>query len=274
MKVAVYGVARKSGRDNANRIGQALKVGFKKHGIPCEVRETFDGEVIADVALAYGWLGELTTRVFSKYKEAGKRFVFFDLGYWARGQEGHYRLGVDDWDTALKMTRGCPSDRFDSLKVNVRDDWNRESKKIMIVGMSGKAAWTHGYSDGQWENETRIKLVKELPDDYHIHIRQKPNKQNVRVTPIEDDLRESWFVVSHHSNVAVDALVAGVPYWAKKGVGAILSPVTCDAQLIGKPFFPTEADKMQLLYDIAYAQWTPAEMRNGDCWNYIKGILG
>lgn len=272
MKVAVYGVTTRAGRDKPNLIGHALKHGFKKHGIECVLRERFKGDVEADVALAYGWINELSTKLFSTYKQAGKHFVFIDLGYWDRGPEGHYRVGIDDWDTAVHMRRDCPSDRFDSLGVVLRDDWDRKSKKIMVVGMSGKAAWTHGYSEGQWENETRKALIEQLPG-YEVYVRQKPNKRTHRMPPIEEDLRESYFVVSHHSNVAVDALVAGVPYWAKKGVGALLTQHTFDPKLVIYPSFPYADIKIKLLHDIAYAQWTPTEMRSGDCWNYIKGVL-
>lgn len=274
MKVAVYGVSMGSnaGRDKPNLIGHALRAGFKRHSVECLPFEKFDGKVVADVALAYGWLGELTTHVFSKYKEAGKHFVFFDLGYWDRGAEGHYRLGINDWDTALQMRRGCPSDRFDKLRIPLRNDWDHTSKTIMIVGMSDKAAWTHGYKAGEWEQKTKAEVEKAAPG-YSVYVRQKPNKLSRRMAPIEEALREAYFVVSHHSNVAVDALVAGVPFYAKKGVGSLLSNPDFSAATLASPSHPNKEDMMGLLYDIAYAQWTPGEMRAGACWDYIKGVL-
>lgn len=274
MRVAVYGISAGSnaGRDKPNLIGHALRAGFKRQGVECLPLEKFTGEVVADVALAYGWLGELTTHVFSKYKEAGKHFVFFDLGYWERGAEGHYRLGIDDWDTALRMKRGCPADRFDSLRIPLRDDWDRKSKTIMVVGMSDKAAWTHGYKAGEWEQQTKAAVELAVPG-YTVYVRQKPNKATRRMAPIEEALREAYFVVSHHSNVAVDCLVAGVPFYAKKGVGSLMSLPDFTADTIRNPTRPAREDMMGLLYDIAYAQWTPAEMRSGACWDYIKSIL-
>jgi len=275
VKVAVYGINNGWGRDKPNLLGNAFRTGFRRHGINCLTPEKFDGNVIADVAVAYGWINELTTHLFSKYKAAGKHFVFLDLGYWDRGTEGHYRLGIDDWDTAVRMRRNCPPDRFNRLKVNVRDEWDHTSNVIMIVGMSGKAAWTHGYKDGQWEQQTKDAVEKIFPQG-SVYVRQKPNKQNLRTTKIgtiDAALREAYFVVSHHSNVAVDCLVAGIPFYAKKGVGSLLSNPDFSEDTLLNPTHPTTEDKMQLLYDTAYAQWTPNEMRSGECWDYIKGVL-
>lgn len=273
MKVGVYGVHDKSSMDKTNLIGTSMGKGLAKHGHEVHYHGRFKGDVHTDLCIAYGWINELTDKVFTKHQEKGIPFIFVDLGYWDRGPEGHYRVGINDWDTAKHMKRGMPSDRFDRLRVPLRDDWNPNANQIMIVGMSGKAAWTHGYSDGQWENDTKTFLQQNARPGFEFYVRQKPNKQTRRMAPIEEDLKESCFVVSHHSNVAVDALVAGVPFWAKKGVGSLLSPPTLDPALFDNPWFPERSDKMNLLYDIAYAQWTPAEMRSGACWEYIKGVL-
>lgn len=277
LRVAVYGIDRKGGSDKSTMVGAALRKGFLRHGVECHPRHRFDPKegVIADVALCYGWINELSDKLFSRYQEAGKHFVFFDLGYWDRGPEGHYRLGIDDWDTAKYMRRGCPSDRFNSLGVNLRNDWNKNSDIVMVVGMSGKAAWTHGYKEGEWESAARTRILSESNNKYYVYVRMKPNRStNKNIEPLDTALKEARFAVCHHSNVAVDCLVAGVPFYAKKGVGSLISPPDFNIVTIEKPYFPPEAEKMQLLYDVAYAQWKPEEMRNGHCWEYIRGVLG
>ncbi len=273
MRVGIYGVHDKSSSDKTNLIGVAMGKGAAAHGHEVHYHGRFDGKVHTDLCIAYGWINELTDQVFSKHTEAGVPFVFVDLGYWDRGAEGHYRVGINDWDTAKHMKRGMPSDRFDRLRVPVRNDWNPGASQILIVGMSGKAAWTHGYKEGEWEHNTKQFLIGNARPGFDFYVRQKPNKQNRRMAPIEEDLKESCFVVSHHSNVAVDALVAGIPYYAKKGVGSLLSPKELDPKLFDQPWFPEQQDKMNLLYDIAYAQWTPSEMRSGACLEYINGVL-
>lgn len=273
MRIGVYGVHDKSSSDKTNLIGVAMATGAKRHGHEVHLHGRYNGKVHADLCICYGWINELTDKIFSQHQEAGVPFVFVDLGYWDRGIEGYYRIGINDWDTAKHMKRDCPSDRFNKLNVPLRDDWNPSASQVMIVGMSGKAAWTHGYKEGEWEHDTKQFLIGSARPGFTFYIRQKPNKQNRRIAPIEEDLKESRFVVSHHSNVAVDALVAGIPFWAKKGVGALISPPTLDSALFDTPWFPEPKDKMQLLYDIAYAQWTPGEMRSGACLDYIREVL-
>lgn len=283
MKVAIYGLSEaglKGARsDRGDRIGNCLADGFKSHGIEYSMHSKFEG-VCADVALSYGWIHELRDKLFTAYKEAGKHFVFVDLGYWNRGHKGAYRVSVDDWDSARNMLRGCPDDRFRNSNINFRNDWDSSSKNVVIVGMSEKAAWTHGYKFMEWESNTKQYLDNKYSGmGYKFLIRQKPRGKGAsKATPIEDVLKSSYFVISHHSNVGVDALIAGVPYTCRKGVAMHLAPITNpddfveDVDLL-HPQLPSYEEKYNLLSDIAYVQWTTEEMSKGMCWDYIEKVL-
>lgn len=289
MKVAIYGMTKAGLRggpgERGDMIGQAMAAGLKRHNVPHTMHARFDG-VVADVAIAYGWINELKDKVFSAYRDAGKRFVFIDLGYWNRGTRGAYRVSVDSWDSADNMLRNCPDGRFRESRITLRSDWNPESRDVMIVGMSDKAAWTHGYRFNEWENKAKAFLEdKYLGKGFRFYIRQKPRgKEASRAVPIEQALKNTRFVISHHSNVAVDCLIAGIPYTCKKGVARFLSPTShreygevytgvADADIIN-PHFPAYEDRISLLNDIAYVQWTVKEMIGGHCWDYLKEVMG
>ena len=283
MKVAIYGMTEsglKGARsERGDRIGNCLADGFKVHGIDYSLHSRFDG-VCADVALAYGWIHELRDKLFTAYKEAGKHFVFFDLGYWNRGHKGAYRVSVDDWDSARNMLRGCPDDRFRGSRITFRSDWNSNSKQVTIVGMSDKAAWTHGYKYMEWEEATKRYLQNKYEGmGFNFVIRHKPRgKEAKKAEPISEVLRNTYYVVSHHSNVGVDAIIAGIPYTCRKGVAMHLAPITNpddfvrDLHLL-RPFIPSFEQKYNLMCDIAYVQWTTAEMSKGLCWDYITKVL-
>lgn len=266
----------KGGRgERGDMIGQAMASGLKRHGIPYSMHASYNG-VVADLAIAYGWINELEDKVFSAYLEAGAHFVFIDLGYWNRGTRGSYRVSVDDWDSAVHMLRGCPDTRFKSSRITLRNDWNPNSNSVMIVGMSDKAAWTHGYKFNEWENATKTFLEQKYSGcGFRFTIRQKPRgKEASRAVPIEEALKTTRFVVSHHSNVGVDCLIAGIPYACKKGVAKYLVPTfDLDAINLQHPYFPSPEEKLSLLNDIAYVQWTVPEMADGSCWEYIKEVL-
>lgn len=275
MKAVIYGLERTSG-GAGNRIARAMAEGCKRRKVEYDAYGNFDGVIRGDIALCYGWVHELKTKLFSSYLNAGAHCVFFDLGYWGRGNTGYYRIGIDSWDTRDNLKRNCSSDRFDSFAkrgfFTLRNGWNFDSKKIMIVGMSDKAARTHGYEPQQWENQTLAWLKENVPE-YEPYIRQKPTMVKEKMPSIDEAFRDTYFVVSHHSNVSVECLVANIPYHAVKGVGTLLCPRDLTAENIREPEFPANSDRMQLLYDTAYSQWSIGEMQSGECWDYISGVV-
>jgi hypothetical protein len=276
MKAAVYAVNAGGGFGNkrAGYIAKAMAEGLRRCGVETVMLNHFDGQVHADIAIAYGWVHQ---PVFEAYLRAGAHFAYWDLGYWGRRPkgspiDGYHRLAVDDWDTARTMLRGCSHDRFARLELEVAEP-RAPGETVLIAGMSEKAGGTHGYALNQWENRTRAE-IEALGTGHPVVMRPKPNSKNPPTSTIESDLAGARILVTHHSNAAVDALVAGVPCYAVKGVGTLASPAQLDAMAIEAPHFPDPEERFQLLADIAYAQWAPPEMRTGDAWQHIRDIVG
>lgn len=270
MRVALY-YGPGSGR-RARYIADAMRTGLHAHGIKVEMSSRFR-EVCADVAIGYGWVQH---QAFEAYRAAGKSFVCFDLGYWDRRpstmpMDGYYRMAVNDWDTATNMQRGCPPDRFERLEIRPKPA-NLDGRVILITSMSMKAAKTHGIDLVEWENEITARLTS-MRLSFPIVKRAKPHKKGPILPPIETVLGDVRFLVTRHSNTAVDALVNGVPFYAERGVGALLSAKALTSDMIKHPCFCSDDDRIQLLSDIAYAQWRPEEMRTGEVWNHIRALL-
>jgi hypothetical protein len=289
MKAVIYCI-RNNGR--AVTIAQAMQAGFRRHGVSVRIEPTWDGKVAGDLTIAYGWIHE---PVFTAYRAAGAHFAYWDLGYWNRrpegvkgaAREGHHRLAVDSWDTADTMARGCPADRWDATRPPVPVlplTWTvpqRGRDVVLVAGMSGKAAGTHGFRPGEWEGATMFELGQlidritrgEAPMQvFRPEFRAKPEKIAKGET-IMQALARTRLLVTHHSNAAVDALFAGVPVFARKGVGRLISAAQMiqDNALCIRPY--SEDERTGLLRDIAYAQWTPAEMRSGAAWDHIKRLI-
>lgn len=262
-----------SGHGRAAHVALAMQEGFKRHGIVAPIVTTWRGQVEGDVAVAYGWIHE---PVFTATRAAGGAFVYWDLGYWNRepskdkggSREGAYRLGLNSWDTADTMRRNCPADRFEAAGI-VLQERPHGADQVLVIGMSEKAAGTHGFRPGQWESQMHARL-RELGTGLNVIMRPKSKMDQ---QPIELVLRHCMVAVMHHSNVAVDALIQGVPVFAKKGVGRLVSRGDIEyAGSIGWDIQTIET-RRRLLQDIAYAQWTPAEMRTGAAWDHIKGLI-
>lgn len=285
MKVALYSVAA---HGRAGHISGAMRDGLRRHGIDAEVYTRWSGHVAGDVAVAYGWKHE---PIFTAYRAVGAHYAYFDMGYFNRkpggdkggSREGHHRLAVDSWDTADTMARGCPSDRWDALEIKVAPDPVYAGDKpsdypgaLLIAGMSEKAAGTHGFKGLSWELDT-LATAKKVASDREIIYRPKPKDLN-EGEPIASVLKRVALILTHHSNVAVDGLVAAVPCHAVKGVGKLVSRSEgwfiegrAGASLVWRA--PRLRDRLALLADVAYAQWTPGEMRSGAAWEHIRRII-
>lgn len=273
MKPVIY---MSTGHPRAKHVALALLEGFRRHGIFPVVRQHWTGAVEGDVALAYGWAHE---PVFAAYKAAGASYAYWDLGYWNRSpnkgkggsREGAYRLALNSWDTADHMARDCPSDRFAAAGLVLRDppDLQNGGGLVLVAGMSGKAAGTHGFQPDQWETAMLAHLQGLTWQEVQFRAKKK---RLAGMEPIDQVLRRTWLAVMHHSNVAVDALLAGVPVYAVKGVGKLWSgPLTCGGTLARRLYLPGERERYAA--DVAYAQWTTGEMRSGAAWNHVRDVL-
>jgi hypothetical protein len=240
--------------------------GLRRSGVNCNFYTNFNGQPRGDIAVAYGWIHE---PIFKAYK----RYAYWDLGYWGRRpnktpQDGYHRLALHDWDTAKHMMRDCPADRFERDGPALRQPARAPCSTALVAGMSIKAAKTHGYRCDDWELGAAAAL-RSL--GWRAVQRPKSPKRAAQLQPIEEALANCGLLATHHSNCAVDALIAGVPVWAIKGVGRLISCRGCPTYPDVKP--PSEEERRAFLVDLAYAQWSVAEMRSGAAWSFIAERL-
>lgn len=270
MRVVCYAIPSGAGfgAKRSREVAAAMAEGLGRHGVDIIGRNRFDG-IEGDVAVAYGWIHELEHGLFSAYRDAGKQFVFLDLGYWHRSK-GMHRVAVNSWDTADSMPTGFPMDRFEQSGITCKPFVQRDDGKVMIAAMSDKAAWTHAFEPMMWENQI-AGAIKRLCPGVPIEIRRK-DKETLR-EPIEQALKRVRLLVTHHGNTAVDALIEGVPFYAVKGAARLIGPHKTVQEFVRAPIHPSDIERKVFLRDLAYAQWTLDEMRTGKAWDTIKRLL-
>lgn len=278
MKVVCFGG---ESYQRARHIAKAMAEGLKRHGITVRYAEKVD--FAGDLIIAYGWRHR---GLFDTYKSTGRHFVYLDLGFWQRKGagvprlEGYHKVAVDDWSPTPKMRRNCPADRLGRLGLTLAP-WRpaNPAKAVLVAGMSEKSARGHGLEPEAWERAA-VATLRQITARPIIY-RPKPSWPNAKpidgaqlsigAETLESVLARTHMVVTHHSNVGIDALVAGIPVYCETGAPALLS---CAAIAdIETPRIPSDQERKQLLADLAYAQWTPAEMRSGACWDHIKGLI-
>jgi hypothetical protein len=232
-----------------------------------------------DCAVFYGLEGN-TPQLFKDYA-AHSAAVYVDLGYWGRREggrwTGYHKISVNSrHPNAYFRAIAHPADRLARFKLTPKA-WRTPSSSahILLAGMGDKGARAEGYDPNQWEREavevlrqhtTRPILYRPKPSWKTAKPIAGTNYSAPHARELELDLRGCWAVVTHHSNVAVDALVEGIPSFCWAGVAREMS--SQDLAQIETPFYPS--DREQWLADIAYTQWSIAEMRSGAAWRHLK----
>lgn len=165
------------------------------------------------------------------------------------------------------MKAGLPASRLQSLGVVIKP-WRNGSGEVLLAGSSAKSAAQHGIAYMGWETQMAGKLQAL---GYRVTYRPKPGDKQARhisgcrldTGPLEASLARASAVVTHHSNLAVQALAEGVPVHCVTGAAAAFSN-PLDALL------DRQEGREQFLADVAWLQWNMDEIRAGACWRHLK----
>lgn len=263
-------------------IAQNMAEGAAKRGIDAAMRSSRSFKTVdAPLAIFYG-LSEGLSSIFRAYNASKKaRAIFVDLGYWQRRKasrwDGFHKI-VDSarHPTAYFQNTPRPDDRLALHKIDIKP-WRAEGRHILVAGMSGKAAAAEGMVPEAWEKQA-INLLRQKTKRPIIY-RPKPNWWGAKRlegatfdkhSSLADAFTDCHAVVTHHSNVAIDALLAGIPCICPFGVASRLSAhgFSNIEQL------PMPDGRAQWLADLAYCQYSIVEMRDGTAWDYIIDDLG
>lgn len=163
----------------------------------------------------------------------GRDYYHIDHGYFGRGHfNGYYRITKNGlryrWNG-----EDFPSDRWERLKIRVHP-WKRGSK-VMICPPTPAIARFYGIDSLQWLHDTMETLSGHTDRDFIV--RQKGASEK-----FSEQVKDCWAVVAHTSNIAVDALVRGVPSFV-------------DGDDLSKIESPETIDREGYFRALAYNQW-------------------
>jgi hypothetical protein len=194
----------------------------------------------------------------------GGRALIWDLGYFGRKKgTGFLRASIDQ-DHPQELLDRTPPDpsRWDRLGIALREDAD-PGGFILLVGLGSKSRKYLNVVD--WEQRALSSLRVRFPGRTVLH-RPKPGHESPKLhcerdadTPIDTLLRGCSLVVCRHSNVAVDAVIAGVPFETADGAAVWLAR---------RPFTPE--NRLDFLRRLAWWQWMSTEA--DAAWSFLKGI--
>lgn len=198
----------------------------------------------------------------------GGRLIGWDLGYWGRrtSDGSFYMRCTMDADHPQALIRPEPPHRWDAAGIALREDFDPRGR-IVVVGMGPKAHRAHGFSGFLWEQRALRNAAKAYPDREIVFRPKRPTDPRIpgfsrADGTIEETLRGASLIICRHSNVAVDACIAGVPVACEDGAAAALYGPD-----VKKPVRPTREQRLAFLQSLAWWQWKPEEA--ADAWTYL-----
>lgn len=229
-----------------------------------EVTETtrFDGR--SDWLVLFGVGAAVNDAARKSQLARGGRVLMWDLGYVDRNKGGgHLRMSIDSdhpqqW---LGVTPDDPS-RWDRLRIGLQECANPDGP-IVLVGLGRKS---RAYLNlPNWERDAYRRLKLRFPGR---RIVLRPKGRSIvnlpcptdATTPIEELLKGASLVVCRHSNVAVDAAIAGVPFEAEDGAAMWLQQ---------HDFTP--GNRLEFLRRLGWWQWRTAEA--AQAWAFAKQVV-
>lgn len=209
-----------------------------------------------------------------------ERHVAFGGGYWFldSGWIAGHKQDMKQRTWRLHRSRFVaeqiiprPPDRFEYLGGKI-EQWHTVGSRILILGASdSQTLYSTGEKQPRWLGDT-IKAIRGLTSRPMLY-RPKPTpnwddpgiamagRMDVKVSTnkhLEDDLDDAWIVVGLRGTGFIHALFAGVP-------------ICMLADFEGKAWStplreietPRRSERAPLAYDLAYREWTLAELRSG-----------
>ena len=204
------------------------------------------------------------------------------LGRTITDNHEYHRVGLNHFMRGLAdfKNENSPSDRFKKLGLKIKP-WRKKGDHILIVGQNMYDASLFGMDFELWVTNTiqYLRRYTDRPIIFRDHPENKDQMKNLILTynwcnvsysnegTINDDLKNAHCTVSYTSGSTIDSILAGVPVipcCEYNFVWPISSHSLSDIEN------PKLGEREQLLYDLAYAQWSVEEIRQGKPWQHLK----
>ena len=202
--------------------------------------------------------------IIKNHIQAGGRVAMWDLGYWDR--KGGMRLAIDTLHPTPEQIAMSPTEGRRGFSL--RTDANPLGP-ILLIGVGPKSVYAYGLGRAQaWEMSKIADLRRRFPGR-EILWRPKgryaiplDRLRMVHGMPIEDAMAGCSLVVCRHSNVAVDACVAGIPVECDGGAALAL--------YAGNPN-PTPEQRLDFLNRLTWWEWSRPEA--AQAWQWIEKVV-
>lgn len=216
--------------------------------------------------------------------EQKKDFLYIDHAYFLRGHnngiKSYYRTILNDLHCNY-IDDNPDDERLKKFGVKVKD-WRKNGTYVLVcpptdavINFYGVSDWLDNvmrdirkYTDRPIKikfKKTSIKINEKYKiREYNKFYREK-YKEYVCDLPIEEDFKNTWCLITFSSNIALEAILNGIPVICGKECCAY--PVAQhDLSQIENPIYP---DIYKWLCTLANKQFSREEMMTGYAWEFL-----
>ena len=167
-----------------------------------------------------------------------RHFMYADHAYFNRGHGKSYRISANSFE--CNTYKVCPSDRRKLFDVECHP-WNKSGSEIIVCPPTEYFVEAHKVYG--WLDNTISELKKFT--DRKIIVRTKP-KPGDQILSLSDQLQSAHALVTHSSNVAIEAICCGTPVFVSDTSAARVVGLS-DLSSIENPIYLIEISGLIIL---------------------------
>lgn len=235
-------------------------------------------------------MGVVKREILWAHQRAKVPLLYFDKGF-ARSRTPWREQSLPTWwrmcwqathPTDYLMRMSMPIDRMQMAGWAEPINRSNPEGHVVLLGSSQKFHHTEGLPHPtEWARDI-IRQVAELAPHRMVIYRPKPSWADAEAidgstfshgqkTAVADDLRDAFCSITYGSIACVDSILAGIPCIVLgNGVARPVSSPVMRSLGSGAPYWAPRDHLRQWLANLAYCQFTPAEIEKGFAWATLK----
>ena len=249
----------------------AFSQGLSNLGVANKIYPIQGGYVKSDLAILFGY-GKNNTpgrqrRAIIEAHNDSSSTIIIERGFVRR--ESYYSVGYGNFNGRADFrNHDSPSDRWLDLKMSLENPDLSNNASVLLCGQVPWDAAVEHVNYKNWVTETYWFLKA---CGYDVCFKPHPLQPTAINFPgrtigrkrLSNILPLFKFTVSFNSNSGVESIIAGVPSLAIDPGSMIYNITETNLRMVDKIKLPEERIRKQWACDIAYAQWTLDEMKDG-----------
>jgi len=201
--------------------------------------------------------------IVQEAKQQNRTIFYGDHGYF--GRDEYYRITRNAFQH-LGLGEGS-SKRFEAHDKTI-EPWKKRGAHILVAPPPQVNAMLFGFNSEGWIQGVlgNLKAFSNRP----VRVRHKAHKpmRKLKAPPtLKEDFEDCWAVVTWRSNVAVEAILAGIPVFCTGLCAAYIMGLS-DLGQIESPVYPD--NRKQWASVLANNQWTLDEIADGKAWRELQ----